>query len=393
MDGKLVITRLPAYPGFIFAALYQNHRLMQLFPVQEHTKSRRGNIYLARVHGLVKNISAAFVDIGEEDLYFLNLEDAAKAFVIPPHDGPLRPGDALLVQVDKEATKAKKPMVRTELSITGKYAVVFSTPGEVRYSAKLKPEEKAAIARVMGEKPFPWQVTVRTNAGSCPQPEQIRAEAEALAEKLDTVIRNAPYRPPKTCMYQADNGLQAAINDIYDTLYTEAVTDIREIYDDRKRYFPLRPDCLRLYDDPLLPLFKLYRLEKEIKDALSEKVYLKSGGYLIWQDTEALTAVDINTGGFDRGKDREKTFLKLNMEAAAEIARQLQLRNTSGMILVDLINMKAAADEKAVLETFARETSKIVNPPIIVDITKLGLLEMTRKKLTKPLKQLLTERE
>ena len=390
MEKKLYITKIPVYPDIVFAALVHDNRLMRLFPVKQGGSSKRNNIYVGKVHAIAKNINAAFIDIGEEELYFLNMEEAENALFVSEHKGGIKPGDEFLVQVDKEATKAKKPVVKTEFSISGKYAVVFSTHGNIRYSAKLTGEEKIRIAKALGEKSFPYEVTIRTNAGICADAEAIRLEMEKLADTLASVIKKASFSKPKTLVYRADAGLNAVVNDLYDDQYDEILTDLEEIYQEKEGLFGSRSGCVRFYQDKLLPLYKLCRLEKEIKDALSEKVYLKSGGYLIWQDTEALTAVDINTGQFCKGKDKEKTFFKLNMEAAAEIARQIQLRNTSGIIIVDLINMKDAEAEKQVFETFASEMSKISNAPHVVDITKLGLLEMTRKKQDKPLKQLLT---
>lgn len=387
MDKKLIITKIPAYEDIVFCALYNEQELVRLIPVKEES-SKLGNIYVGKVDSMAKNLDAAFIDIGEEKLYFLNLEDAKDVIFTNSHTGKIKIGDEFLVQVDKEATKDKNPIVKTELALTGRYAVCFSKEGPVHYSSKMTNHQKTRISASLEGKEFPFELTIRTNAGITEDYEAILAEMEELCAMMDSLINKASFIKAKSCVYEAPKGISKVINNLYDNQFEEIVTDLDEVYVDRKS-FGGHGDKLRFYDDKLLPLYKLYRLEKEIDLALSKRIYLKSGGFLVWEDTEALTAIDVNTGGFTKGKDKQATFMKINLEAAKEIARQLQIRNTSGIIIVDLINVRDYKDRECILKAFEKEMKLINNAPHVVDITKLGLLEMTRKKQELPLKFML----
>lgn len=385
MDKKLIITKVPEYKDITFCALYHDNTLVRLVPVKEDA-SKLSNIYVGKVDSLAKNLDAAFIDIGEEQLYFLNIEDARDVIFTSAHNDKIKPGDEFLVQVDKEATKQKKPIVKTELALTGKYAVCFSKSGPVRYSGKLTNHQKTRISAALEKKEFPFEITVRTNAGINEDYEAIIDEIEELCAKMSELIKKSGFIKAKSCLYEAPKGIKRIINNLYDNQFDEIVTDLTDVYEDREINHTGK---LRFYEDKLLPLYKLYRLEKNIETALSKRVYLKSGGFLVWEDTEALTAIDVNSGGFTKGSDREVTFMKINLEAAEEIARQLQIRNTSGIIIVDLINVRNQKDRDFILKAFEKEMSVINNAPHVVDITKLGLLEMTRKKQEKTLKQIL----
>ena len=179
-------------------------------------------------------------------------------------------------------------------------------------------------------------------------------------------------------------GMVKDIEDMNLSSDDEIVTDIPEIYDMLQESIP--GINIRLYDDKLLPLYKAYSIESRIEDALKPCVWLKSGGYLIIEPTEALTVIDVNTGKFDGNeKEREETFMKINSEAAMEIARQLKLRNISGIILIDFINMYNDDNVKKLTKTLADALKNDKDNTKFVDMTKLGLAEVTRQKIKKPL--------
>lgn len=142
---------------------------------------------------------------------------------------------------------------------------------------------------------------------------------------------------------------------------------------------------MRLYEDYLLPLYKLYSLETVLEQALNEKVWMRSGGFLVIQQTEAFVSIDVNTGKFTAKKDQEETYRKMNLEAAREIAYQLRLRNLSGIILIDFINMKSEEDERLLMETLQKYLNEDSVKASVVDITALDIVEVTRKKVRKPL--------
>ena len=183
----------------------------------------------------------------------------------------------------------------------------------------------------------------------------------------------------------------ARLLDLYEESADVFLTDDKELYDEIQEYLTVhQPEDLSklsFYEDRLLPMDKLYSLEHQLSLALQEKVWLNSGGYLIIQPTEALTVIDVNTGKYEGGKKQEKTFLKINKEAAIEIARQLRLRNISGIIIIDFINMEEKQSVDELLSLLNSELHKDPIPTTLVDMTKLSLVEITRKKKEKPLLQ------
>lgn len=387
MDKKLIITKIPEYSDITFCALFEENEMQRLIPIKEDT-SRLSNIYVGKVDSMAKNLDAAFIDIGEEQLYFLNLEDAKDVIFTTNHSGKIMCGDEFLVQVDKEATKQKNPIVKTELALTGRYAVCFSKEGSVHYSSKMTNHQKTRISASLEGKVFPYEITIRTNAGINEDYEAIISEIEELCSEMETLINKSKFIKAKSCVYEAPKGVSKVLNNLYDNQFDEIVTDLPELPED-KNCFGVHSSKVRLYSDNLLPLYKLYGLEKEIERALSKTIYLKSGGFLVWEDTEALTAIDVNSGGYTKGSDKQSTFMKINLEAAKEIARQIQIRNTSGIIIVDLINVRSHKDREEIFKAFEKEMKLINNAPHVVDITKLGLLEMTRKKQEKTLRQII----
>lgn len=387
MDKKLVITKIPEYEDITFCALFDGNEMLRLIPLKEDA-SKLSNIYVGKVDSMAKNLDAAFIDIGEEQLYFLNIEDAKDVIYTSNHSEKIKVGDEFLVQVDKEATKQKNPIVKTELALTGRYAVCFSKQGPVHFSSKMTNHQKTRISASLEGKEFPYEITIRTNAGIIEDYEAIILEIEELCSEMDALINKSKFIKAKSCVYEAPKGVNKVLNNLYDNQFDEIVTDLPELFED-KNCFGVHSSKVRLYSDNLLPLYKLYRLEKEIEVALSKRIYLKSGGFLVWEDTEALTAIDVNSGGYTKGSDKQSTFMKINLEAAKEIARQIQIRNTSGIIIVDLINVRSHKDRDEIFKAFEKEMKLINNAPHVVDITKLGLLEMTRKKQEKTLKQII----
>ena len=213
--------------------------------------------------------------------------------------------------------------------------------------------------------------------------DEIKAEIEDLTDAYNQITKFGITRPGKTCLYTKENPILTTLRDrIKDDNYV-ITTDVSDIYNDLNDLFSnykLKPE-IKLYNDEY-ELYKLYSLNSLLTSLASKKVWLKSGGYLIIEATEALTSIDVNTGKYDKGSNKEAAILKINKEAAEEIARQLRLRNISGIIIVDFINM-ASPESMSELISFTKE--KLKNDYIqtnFVDITKLGLMEITRKKVT-----------
>ena len=214
-------------------------------------------------------------------------------------------------------------------------------------------------------------------------------DMEQLQKRYESVMAQAEYRTCFTCMERMPEPYLKRLLDLYESEVDQILTDDRELYREIKTYLSANQEedlkKLSFYEDELLPMKKLYSLEHQLDQAMEEKVWLKSGGYLVIQPTEALTVIDVNTGKYEGGKQKESAFLKINLGAALEIARQIRLRNLSGIIIVDFINMKSQESNKMLLDVLAAELKKDPVQTVLVDMTKLSLVEITRKKKEKPL--------
>ena len=187
----------------------------------------------------------------------------------------------------------------------------------------------------------------------------------------------------------------AAVRDIYSRNLEEIITDIPGIYEKLKEYLkdfiPEEADKLSFYEDKLLPLHKLYRLEHALDEVQQEKIWLKSGGFLVIQQTEAFVSIDVNSGKYTGKKKAEETYRKINLEASEEIARQIRLRNLSGIILIDFINMQNPDHQDELFHVLQKYLRKDPVKARAVDITPLHILEMTRKKVRKPVREEILE--
>lgn len=353
---------------------------------RQKTPASIGNIYVGKVHNVSRNIGAAFIEIAPGELAFLPLSEAGKAILTNRKaDGKVKTGDELLVQLVKEPVKTKQAEVSTVLSLAGSYAVLENRPGSVRVSAKLgkKYHHLYKNSEPLQEIAKRFAVIIRTNAAEAETVSDVLQEAETLAGELERILTVADKRTCFSCLYQSEPAYLAFIKNCYRSEYDEIVTDEREIYDallsdERAKYTPIR-----YYSDSLLPLYKLYAIETRIKELTDKKVWLKSGAYLVIEQTEALIAIDVNTGKYEAGKNPEETYLKINLEAAEAIAIALRARNLFGMILVDFINMKPKEHMEKLTEHMKNLLKKDSVPAYVVDITGLGLMEITRKKKNK----------
>lgn len=369
-------------------AFYEDGHLTELSLISKEQGSLLGNIYVGRVKNIVKNIQAAFVEIEQGVLCYLPLEDVKMPiYTKPKKQECLAEGDELLVQVCREAVKTKAPSVTTNLNLNGKYLVITTGNLHIGYSSKLKAEEKEGIKQWVSS----WEIKdfgliVRTSAAGASEA-QLKAEYDKLKKKYEFLTKQAIYRTAFSCVLPSREAYLASL--LGSQIVEEIITDEREIYEQIQEFLqeemPTEAGKLRLYEDKLLPLKSLYRLEKGLQEALAERVWLKSGAYLIIQPTEALTVVDVNTGKCITGKNKKETIWKINQEAAREISRQLRLRNLSGIILVDFVDMESKEQQQQLLELMRQQVKKDPLKVTVVDITALGLMELTRKKQKKTL--------
>lgn len=384
MDRKLIITN---YKNGILTLLCHDGKAVELFYDEKEHTSLVGNIYVGKVVNVVKNIQAAFIEIENGLPCYYGMSGTHFPIYTQKGNSPkLVAGDELLVQISKEAVKTKAPSVTTEISLSGKFLVLTAGKTQISLSTKISGQRRNQLKELM--KPYHNAVygwIIRTNA-ECAENEEILREADKLSREFERMTDIARHRPARTCLYRNPSLWLSHLKDVYQSDYDEILTDNVSLYDELDHYLEQQgysKEGLRLYQDRLLPLAKQYNLEGVVEEALRERIWLKSGAYLVIQQTEALVAIDVNTGKCDQGKDIQKTFLKINLEAAKEIARQIRLRNLSGMILIDFINM----DEVKMNQLLMDQLSEFLHhDPVkccVVDMTALGLVEVTRKRIRK----------
>ncbi len=373
--GKLIITPLA---GGILTAFHDGGRLCQLDWNKMDEEPRCGDIYRAKISSVNRNIQAAFAGLGGQNGY-LQLGENDK----------IKTGDELTLQVSKEAVKTKLPVMTRQLSFPGKYLVFLPGGRGLHLSHKLEqnavPEQLTKALLALSEN---CGIILRTNAAQA-EPEEILREAGRLQKLTEEITVRAAHSVCPARLYRDDEPWLASLRDRNAAEIEEILTDDKVLYEKAEGWLRMRqPEDLkklRFYADQQLSLNALYSLEKALEKALEKRVWLKSGGYLVIEPTEAMTVIDVNTGKNEGHKSFEETIFQTNLEAAEEIAVQLCLRGISGSIIIDFINMREEEHRKMLLE---RLESCVRTDPVhteVLDMTKLGLVEMTREKRTAPL--------
>ena len=400
LSHKLIITKVPYVSRYAaddqtktLSVLMKNKECMEISCDIEEERSLIGNIYVGKVKNIVKNIDAAFIEIKKGVLCFLPLSEAEGAiFTTQKEHKKLVVGDELLVQVLKDGIKTKAPVVSTNLNFTGRY-FVFTTKrkDELGISNKLGEEDRKRLQEyASGKEKDSFGMIIRTNAKGATV-EELDAEYEYLKEVYHKVIDFGIHKTPFSLLMQDEAPYIKQLRNIRQDELEEIITDDKGIYEEAyeflKSHQPGDLEKLRLYSDESYSLWNLYGLETLLDDATRTRVWLKSGGYLVIEPTEALTVIDVNTGKYEGNKNADATFLKINQEAAVETAKQLRLRNISGIIIIDFIDMKTEADKLEVLSTLNQALKKDPVKATLVDMTKLNLAEVTRKKVKKSLRE------
>lgn len=383
-QGKLVITKIENY---IFSMLYDNNNNIMQINVDGNEESILGNVYIGRVTNIVKNINAAFIEFqkGMTGYYSLDTFDNPVYVNVKREPGPMRVGDLVIVQVIKESSGNKYPVLTTNINFVGKNVVFTLKSFGIHFSNKLKWPEliEAITARYNKLNYTDFGFIIRTNAYHA-DVNDIFDEIE-LFVKLWLIIKDvAVTRNALSILYKAPKSYIASIRDGYHDEVGQIITDDKLIYNEIQAYLEAYQfsdlNKLKFYDNSVTSLQTLYNVRRDIAGALSEKVWLKSGGYIVIEPTEALISIDVNSGKYVSGKDSQKEFLKINMEAAKEIAHQIRLRNLSGIIIVDFINMKDKENQAQLISYFQDLISADPIKTSLIEMTKLNLVELTRKK-------------
>ena len=369
-----------------------NEQHIERLQVTDVKKNLISNIYLAKVKQISKNLNAAFVEIANGQKAFLPFEQIPLLTVTNRVNAEnLQIGDELPVQFLKEAVKTKEPVVTANLSLNGRYCVVSlkRDSAALRYSKKLSELTKQQIACYL-EQDFPFSVMIRTRAEELSDFAPLKEEILSLSNTLQSILEKAKMRTCYSLLYETQPGYLSFLNELPDKSYERIVTDIPEVYDAllaKSAQKNLQQNVeISLYTDSY-PLLKVHSLESKMQELFDRKIYLPSGATLFIEPTEAMTVIDVNTGKCVQKKDKEEMILKINLEAAWHIARQMILRNLSGIIIIDFINMSSKNHKEELMAYMRDLLKKDPIPCKLIDMTPLGLMEITRKKKQAPLSE------
>ena len=408
---------------YTISALFNDSKKMTEVSVHPVGKENLlSGIYIGRVENVVKNLNAAFIRIAPDVVCYYSMEDYKHPLFTKKitEKKPLAEGEELVVQVSKEAIKTKMPSVTTNLNFTGMYAVLTTENTKIGISSKLPKQLKEHFGELLRDYPHPdFGLIIRTNAKNVTE-RALLDEIEGLRTQWETIRETAKAKTCYTCLKKAPSVYLKDLTDLPKETLAEIVTDDRTIFEELCEYYGLKKECLtskgavrvpvdevvinsenglrendtlayrltlRYYHDPLLTLASCYSIRTHLENALKERVWLKSGAYLVIQPTEALTVIDVNSGKNIAKKDIQENFLQINLEAAEEIANQLRLRNISGIIIVDFINLTSQEAQQFLLKEFRAALKRDPVQTDVVSITRLGLVEVTRKKKKKPLSE------
>jgi len=383
-------------------ALLEDKDLVELYIEKNHNERLVGNIYRGKVCSVLPGMQAAFVDIGYEKNAFLYVGDA-----IPQkeyqEDGDnihqeykgynieeiLRPGQEISVQVTKEPIGTKGPRVTTHITLPGKHIVLTPNADYVGVSRRIENESERTKLKKIAEKlkPKGMGIICRT-VSEGKNEEDFVNDLKFLIKVWEKIILKERSGAVPRCLYRDENVINRTVRDLF-------TVDIdRFIINERTQYnkvlelvemispaFKLKVQCFsKNYD-----LFEYYNIEPKISKAVARKVWLKCGGYIVIDKTEALTVVDVNTGKYVGKSNLEQTVLKTNLDAAKEIAKQLRLRDIGGIILIDFIDMHLVENRQMVLEALRVALKRDRTKTTVLGMTNLGLIEMTRKKVREEL--------
>ena len=364
------------------------------FQVFNEEESLLNSIYVGRVENIVPNIKGAFIRIAPKQICYMPLEDLKSPIYVKKQSErkELSMGDEIVVQVVKDAVKTKEPVVSTKLTMAGKYCVLTTDNTSFGISKKITGENHVHMSQLIstyacqGAK-YGFGLIIRTNALEATEKE-LKTDIEEIIERFIRLKEKAVHLCAFTILEQPETSyvqkLKTADLSNLDGIYV----DEEDIYKEIEEQLPYLVDkgLLKLYKDDKVSLATLYNFRSSVDKLIEKRVWLKSGANIIIEQLETMTVIDVNSG--KNVSKSEDTILEINKEAAKEIARQLRLRNISGMIIIDFINMKSEEQMREVAVELKENLKKDPVPANFIDVTKLGLVELTRKKTYKSLKEL-----
>ncbi|MBC7088384.1 MAG: ribonuclease E/G [Tissierellales bacterium] len=370
-------------------SIVEEDRLVEYYEEKEDKLSKVGNIYRARVERVLKNMNAAFVNIGEGKNAFLGFEDIPSSY---KENGSIliKSGDTILVQVIKDEIGSKGPKVTMNFSLAGKYIVLSPFKTGISTSKRLHDSDRKYLIE-LGKNIFPQEAGIifRTNALGAKE-EDILSEYNELFDNYQMILNQINYLPVPKLVYESPKFIYKILRDYFNSDKDRVIINNEDFY---KKILESFGKTSKFSTNIQLDIDfnSKYNqiISRDLKQALQKKVKLSSGGYLLIEELETLTAIDVNTGSLITGKNYQDIVLKTNLEAAAEIAIQLRLRNIGGIIIVDFIDMESEKDLDRLKKFLISEFKKDRNNPLLVDITKLNLFEVVREREVPSLKNII----
>lgn len=353
-------------------ALLEDGKLQEVVYTEKDEKASVGDIFVGRIEKVLPS-KIAFVNIGEEYPVFLQLTDNKEKF----NTSKSKSGQDIVIQIEKEAYNEKRAVATTCVSISGKYSVVVFDNSGIGVSKKITDNNRRETLKKIAE-PYNvdgYSIILRTNCeNTCDS--VIEEEISVNLKRLKDIRKRGLYTKAPALLYKDVSVAEKTLRDLYSSEEDLIIVNDRNIYEEI-----LKNEMNVEYYEDNIPMFHNYLIESQIDKLFSKKVWLKSGGYLIIDETEAMTVIDVNSGK----AVSQESFIKTNKEAAAEVARQIRLRNISGMIIVDFINTNGENDTKNLSNILKSYISKDRVKTRIIGMTELGLMQLTRQKIRKPL--------
>lgn len=349
----------------------EDGKLSELF-IESNSSKSVSNIYRGVVKKALKGIEAYFVDIGSDKLAYLSMKKNEE----------VKCGQDILVQVNKEAIGTKGAKLNTEISFAGRYLVYIPSNDRLTISNKIKLEkERFRLKKIVQGVDEEFTGIIRTEAVGCSK-EEIEQDIFDLKEKYNTVLKEYKLGIGPKLLYKDLDFASKYVKDNVNDSVLKIIVNNNDKYEELKN---ILGHIDKNYKDKLLlennkDVFDLYSVQSQIDKCLNRKVWLKSGGYLIIDKTEALTVIDVNTGKFTGNSNLEETIYQTNLEAAIEISKLLRIRDIAGIIIVDFIDMQKNEYKKNLLEVLSKETDKDRRKTNVMGMTKLGLVEIARRR-------------
>lgn len=374
-------------------ALVENGILVEYYEENDKEKRKEGNIYIGIVKDIIKGMQSAFVNIGTEKNSFIHLKD-----VLPKVDETkekvdmnidikdvLKPNQKILVQVKKDSNEKKGARVSTHINLPSKYIVLMPNTNIVTISQKIenKKEQERLIKLVKENLSKNNGAIIRTSAEG--KEKEIIEDIKKIEAKWNKIIKTNidPNNNNPKLLYESENILEKILIDLVANNINKVIVNNRKEKENIEKILEENPEYknIKIELEEKDNIFNLYDIEKQLDKARNRKIWLKCGGFITIDKTEALTAIDVNTGKYTGNKNLEQTIFKVNKEATVEIAKQIRLRDTGGIIIIDYIDMQNVEDKNKIVELLKEELKKDRTKTQVEGFTKLDLMEMTRKHI------------